>query len=202
MDMADLTALTGLLYLLLAIKQQPWCWPVGIVSVSMWFWLAFEGRLYMDAGLQLIYIVLGFYGWYQWLRGADGSALAVRRIKASELKGLLALMAIASLGFGLLSAYILKADYPWVDSVTTVICLAAQYLTARKVLESWMFWIIGDGVYIWLYAEKGWSTLSLLMVAYTILAFVGFYKWQQDEKKSSPAKTDHEAAEALCLSRG
>ena len=77
----QLSIATGLIYILLSVRQNPLCWPFGIVSVAIWMVIVFQGKLYSDAFLQFVYVVLGFYGWYQWLRGGTGNTpLKVQRV--------------------------------------------------------------------------------------------------------------------------
>lgn len=178
-----ISTLTGLIYIVLSVRQNPLCWPFGIVSVGIWMVVVFTGRLYMDAFLQLVYVVLGFYGWYQWLRGGrDNTPLAVRTVS----RGLwlrLAVMAVAvTIPLGLLSQHVLEASFPWWDTVTTVISLIAQYLLARKYLENWLLWIVADAIYVWIYLAKGWPGYSMLMAVYTFMAVLGFLGWWKSMK--------------------
>lgn len=173
-----ISTLTGLVYIVLSVRQNPLCWPFGIVSVGIWMVVVFLGQLYMDAFLQFVYLVLGFYGWYQWLRGGqDRTPLPVRSVDR-KLWTRLGLIGIGTtIPLGLLSQYVLHASFPWWDTVTTVVSLIAQYLLAKKYLENWLLWIAADVAYIFIYQAKGWPGYGVLMAVYTIMAGVGFVQW-------------------------
>lgn len=194
MDLETLTVVTGVIYLLLSIRQNPYCWPVGIVSVVSWGYLAFSGRLYMDAFLQLVYVVLGFYGWWQWVRGGAHKPLLVRSatpwewgIGSGVFVGLTAIFYTISLA--------LEADFAFWDSLTTALCLVAQYMTAKKVKESFLLWAVANGIYTLLYMAKDWHALAWLMGVYTCLSFVGYRAWDRSMKGS-------QLGEAYCIGRG
>lgn len=169
---------TGLIYIVLSVRQKPLCWPIGIVSVGIWMVVVFNGKLYMDAFLQFVYVVLGFYGWWQWLRGGeDQTPLPVRTVNRALAVKLAAIGVAATLIFGYISQNILDAAFPWLDTITTVISLIAQYLLARKYLENWILWIVANAMYIYIYFAKGWIGYSWLMAVYAIMAVAGLYNW-------------------------
>lgn len=173
------TLVTGLTYLVLSLRQNPWCWPIGIVSVSCWLVVVFYGKLYLDAFLQLVYIILGFYGWYQWRRGNHGSPLKVRRIRTREVAALTVFFVVATPVCGY-TAHTIGADMGYLDAITTTLSLMAQLLLTRKVLETWLLWFVANGMYIYIYYTKGWDSLTLLMSIYTVLAAVGWWSWRKD----------------------
>ena len=174
----QLSIATGLIYIVLSVRQNPLCWPFGIISVAIWMVIVFQGKLYSDAFLQLIYVILGFYGWYQWLRGGnDNEPLKVRKVDRKLALKLAAIGVITFIPAGYLAEKYLNASFPWWDALTTVLSLIAQYLLARKYLENWLLWITADLMYIVIYYLKGWTGYSGLMAIYTIMAVVGFIQW-------------------------
>ncbi|WP_027721296.1 nicotinamide riboside transporter PnuC [Maridesulfovibrio zosterae] len=169
---------TGLIYIVLSVRQNSLCWPFGIISVGIWMTIVFQGKLYSDAFLQFIYVVLGFYGWYQWLRGGtDSEPLKVQRLSAKMALKLTGMGLIAFLPAGYAAEHYLHASYPWWDALTTVLSLIAQYLLAKKYIENWILWIIADVMYIGIYHLKGWTGYSGLMAVYTIMAVIGYMQW-------------------------
>ncbi|TIH17132.1 nicotinamide riboside transporter PnuC [Marinifilum sp. JC120] len=174
----QLSIATGLIYILLSVRQNPLCWPFGIISVAIWMVIVFQGKLYSDAFLQFVYVVLGFYGWYQWLRGGkDSTPLKVQRVDRKLALRLGAIGLIAFVPTGYLMENYLEASFPWWDALTTVISLIAQYLLAKKYMENWLLWITADVMYIGIYYAKGWVGYSGLMGVYTAMAVLGFISW-------------------------
>lgn len=169
---------TGLIYIVLSVRQNPLCWPFGIVSVAIWMVVVFQGKLYSDAFLQFIYVVLGFYGWYQWLRGGkDNEPLRVQKMNRSLALRLTGIGLLSFIPLGYAAENYLGASFPWWDALTTVISLIAQYLLAKKYLENWILWITADAIYIVIYYLKGWTGYSGLMAIYTVMAIIGLVQW-------------------------
>jgi nicotinamide mononucleotide transporter len=171
-------AVFGLVSVYLTVRQNPWCWPLGIVNVLLFAWLFWHERLYADAGLQIVYLVLSLYGWWAWVRGGPGhGALPVSRtpgrIAALFLLG--GTVAAAALGAALRQAT--NADLPFWDAGTTAGSLVAQWMQARKWLENWVVWIVVDVVYVGMYVVKGlWPTAGLYAI-FIALAVLGHREW-------------------------
>src|SRR5436309_6023742 len=138
-------ALVTLASVWLTVKQNVWGWPVGAVAVALYFVVFYRAKLYADTGLQMVYFVLQFYGWYQWLHGGEGRAeLPVRRVTVNELLVLMGLGQVGTLGMGLALGHYTDAAVPYWDSTVTAFSLVAQWLLAQKVLENWLIWIAVD----------------------------------------------------------
>ena len=170
----------GFAYVLLSIRQSIWCWPVGLVSVTLFLVLFYQARLYADAGLQAIYIVLSLYGWYYWLRGGPrGEEAPVVRLgrRAAFVLGMLGAAGAAGVGYGL--ATWTDADLPYWDATTTAFSLVGQWLLAKKVLENWLVWIAVDVLYVGIYVYKGLYLTAGLFGGYTVLAVAGFFAWRK-----------------------
>lgn len=181
---------TAIIYIVLSVREKPLCWPFGIVSAGFWMWSSIYYGFYMDGVLQAYYVIIGFYGWYEWLHGSkQKSELPVSRTNAREWAILSSIGIVSTAAFGLFYAgpYTDFCDkrgwdptsYPWWDTVTTVMSFIATWMLARKKLENWILWIIADGIYIWLYDAKGMRGVSAMMVIYTIMAVVGFVRWRR-----------------------
>ena len=153
---------TGVLCVWLTAIQNIWCWLVGLANNAFFLALFLGDRLYADALLQAIYILLGLYGWWYWLHGGGNRAtLSVSRTPRAAwprlgllfAAGTAALALLLSRGAGWLG--VPPPDLLWWDAPTTVACLIAQYLLTRKWLATWVIWIGTNLSYIGLYAVKG-----------------------------------------------
>jgi nicotinamide mononucleotide transporter len=172
--------ITGFICVYLNTRENIWGWPIGIVSVFCYIFVFYDARLYADMALQVIYVVLGFYGWYEWLYG--GEAKKALRISAIRKKELILLVAIGVVATGVTFYFLQKftdASLPFWDSLTTVFSLAGQYLLARKVLENWLFWIFVDVIYIFVYFYKELYFTSLLYLGFLVLATAGYFRWRK-----------------------
>ncbi len=177
---------TALIYVVLAAKENPWCWPFGIISSGIYVWYNYDLRLYNDAGLSVYYCLVGAYGWYAWLSGKTkkrGGAV-LHRGNALTLTTAILAGAAASALLGWVSDTYTDSQQPYFDGTLTAFSLVATWMTARKILENWLFWIVIDAAYIVLYFRSGAHATALLNVIFTIIAVYGFLKWR---KKLSPS---------------
>jgi nicotinamide mononucleotide transporter len=177
-----------LLSVLLIAKRSVLTWPIGIVSVALYMALFYQIRLYSDALEQIYYLGASVYGWWYWSRSEPAQRI-VQNVRFSPtrtaVKWLVA-TAVLSLALGLVMTRVHlwapalfpeAASYPFIDASTTVISLVAMWLMARKLAESWIYWIVVDVIAIWLYFVKDVKFISLLYVVLLGLATKGLMEW-------------------------
>ena len=164
----------------LATRENVWYYPTGIVSVVLYAWIYFDLRLYAEALLQFMWLALMIYGWYEWLHGgANKAELAVSKTPAREWP------LIAALGvFVTIAVYWIQRRYtdnpnPLVDSSIFAWSIAAQWMTARKYIESWFLWMVINVVAVPLYIQRGIKLTALLYGILLILAVEGYRKWRR-----------------------
>ena len=149
-----IAAIFGLLCVWFTIKQNLWCWPTGIIQVILYIFVFYWARLYSDAILQVIYIFLQIYGWYNWVHKRNQKQLPVTTLS----RGNYSLYALGILIGSIIWGYIIKrytnAAAPYPDAFIVVTSLVAQWLLAKKKVESWHLWIIVDVVAIGVYFYK------------------------------------------------
>ncbi len=175
-----LAVLTGIAGVWLTVRQRVWCWPVGLVSVTLFAVLFFRARLYGSAGLQLVYAALSLYGWYAWRHPTDGGRdLRVTRTPARWWP-VLALAGVAgALVLGVMLRDRTDAALPLVDGATTAFSLIAQWMTTRKWIETWILWVGVDTVYVGMYASQGLYATAGLYVVFLVLAVIGYFEWRR-----------------------
>ncbi len=166
----------------LTVKQNLWCWPLGLVSVLMYSWVFFDVKLYSDMLLQLVYAVLQLYGWWQWTRGGvQHAGRQVSRLPGSQLLLSLAIGTAGSLLLGYLMATHTDAAAPWLDAALTSFSLVAQVWMAQKRLECWPLWIALDVIYVGLFLSKDLYLTAVLYAVFTALAVAGWRAWQRPQ---------------------
>lgn len=168
----------AIFYLLLAVQENILCWAAAIVSTLIFLFIFWDVKLYMESGLQIYYIGMAVYGWYQWRAAADGlSTLRVTRWSLQQ--HLLALSGIALLT--LVSGYFLNtgtdAALPFLDSFTTWASVITTFMVARKILENWLYWLVIDSVSIYLYVDRELYFTALLFAVYIVIIFFGWFSW-------------------------
>mgnify|MGYP006167454533 FL=1 len=174
-------AALGVIAVWLTVRQNPWCWPIGLVMVLLYSWVFFEVKLYSDMLLQVIYAGLQLYGWWQWTRaGQNHRGRDVSRLGTQSLASGLALGAIGSLLLGAAMAHWTDAAQPWLDAALTAFSLVAQFWMAQKRLQCWPLWIVLDCVFVGLFIYEGMVLTAALYGLFTLLAVQGWRTWRSD----------------------
>lgn len=176
----------GLLYILLSIKQNIWCWPVGFITSALYVYVFFVTKFYADMGLQVYYLMVSVYGWYHWMFGAKSKKQDDLKISKTNIKLAIYLFLAASILFIIIS-YILvnytDSEIPYWDAFTTAASFVATWMLARKIIEHWIIWIIVDSVSLGLYIYKELYPTVILFAVYTVLAILGYIEWKKELKK-------------------
>ena len=163
------------------MRVNPTGWPLAIVSSLLYFALFWNSKLYGDASLQILFIVVAGWGWWQWLRGTtpDGSALRVRALGAQGRLFAVAAVLVGWPAIGLFLRRYTDTDVPWWDAFPTAASIVGQWLLGRKYVENWPTWVIVNVVSVALFAYKGlWLTVALYAV-FVAMSFVGWRAWRR-----------------------
>lgn len=175
--------ITALVYVWLAAKEKIACWFFGIVSSLFSVVLCYEGQLFLESGLQVFYLFIGVYGWYEWKYGKEGkSELTIISYSIKKLIPLLLIALILWLVFGYIAGKYSTQALPYLDAFITAFSLIATWMTAKKIIENWLFWIVIDGLAIVLYLYRGFYLIGILYIIYTFIAFWGYLEWKRKIK--------------------
>ncbi|NOR20821.1 MAG: nicotinamide riboside transporter PnuC [Xanthomonadales bacterium] len=171
-------------YLLLAIRENVWCWLFAFTSTAIYTLLFWDVSLFMDSALNVYYMAMAVFGWYQWTRGGTNgdrhsNVLSVQTMSGKQHALVISLTTFLSLVSGFLLSEHSTAAWPYIDSFTTWASVIATYLVARKYLQNWLYWIVIDAVSVPLYIERGLYMTALLFVAYIVMAYVGYISWRK-----------------------
>ena len=163
------------------IRVNPLGWPLAIVSSLLYVALFWNSRLYGDASLQLFFVAVAGWGWWQWLRGteADGSALHVRTLGPHGRWAALAALALAWPALGLFLKHFTDTDVPWWDAFPTAASVIGQWLRGRKYVENWPTWVVVNRVSIGLFAYKALWLTVILYAVFVALSFAGWRAWRR-----------------------
>jgi len=180
-----LAVVLAITYLVLAIRQNIWCWAAAAVSTLIYLFIMFEAQLYMESVLQLFYLAMAAYGWYQWRQhGENQQALHVRTWPVTyHLFAIASVFILVFVSGHLLSEYS-DAALPHVDSFTTWGAVIATYMVARKILENWVYWFVIDAVSVGMYLNRGLVLTALLFVLYLVLIILGYRSWRASMQQS------------------
>ena len=165
-------------YLLLAIRQNIWCWFCAAISTAIYVVLFAQAKLYMESLLNVFYFGMAIYGWRVWTaHSEDRDNLTVSVWPAKTHLMAIALIATLSLVTGFLLDRQTDAAFPYIDSMTTYAAIWATFLVARKVLENWWYWLVIDLVSVLIYWSRDLELTSLLFVVYVLMIPFGLVAW-------------------------
>jgi len=171
--------LLAVVYLVLAIRQNIWCWAAAAVSTLLYLFIMYRANLYMESALQIFYLAMAAYGWYEWRHGgAGGEELQVTTWPMRyHLFALAAVFGLVLISGELLTRYS-AAALPFLDSFTTWGAVVATFMVARKILENWIYWFVIDAVSIGLYLSRELYFTAALFAAYLVMIVIGYRKWR------------------------
>ena len=156
--------------------------PTGMISTIIFVYLLLKWELFGDMMINGYYFIMSVYGWYIWTRKVDEEHVTpISKTSFNEKKTSLAIF-LGTLVFVFLVYNVFDKWTSWVayiDTITTAIFFVGMWLMARRKLENWIFWIIGDVISVPLYFYKGFTFTSLQYLGFTVIAIFGYIAWKK-----------------------
>ncbi|MDE3150966.1 MAG: nicotinamide riboside transporter PnuC [Gemmatimonadota bacterium] len=186
-----IAAIAGAISVYLSARENIWSWPTAIVNVGLYILIFQRSGLYSDMGLQVVYLVLSIYGWYEWLHGGANRS----KLEVSKASGRVWLVSAAAGGLGWLVIWSITrrlhgVSIPSIDAGLTATSLVAQWMMTRKIVENWVLWIVADIVYVPMYIYKHLYVTSGLYLVFLALAVMGLVEWKRSYRRlASPASS-------------
>ena len=175
----------GLVMVFCSVRELHWSWPLAISSSLLYFFVFKNSLLYGEAALQLVFVALALWGWWQWLRTGD-DAQPVWVIQSLSRKGWILVVLISVLlwpTLALLLQTFTDSDVAWWDALPTALSLVGQVLLGRKYIENWLIWLLVNVISVALFAYKGLWLTSLLYALFTLMSVWGWRVWQTRMKE-------------------
>jgi nicotinamide mononucleotide transporter len=166
----------NLMYVILASKGNAWCWVCGFFGTIFQFIVCLDADLKSDAVLQVYFTFSSIYGWLSWQKKTNDHDLAITSQPLSIHAFLIAIGVLLSLPLGY---YWHTAAFRYEDALLTVFSIITTFLTARKVLESWFYWMVIDAGYIFIYSEREKTLLAILSIVYFLFSVRGYFFWRK-----------------------
>ena len=188
----SLAVFLAILYLLLAVKQNIFCWLAAILSATLYFSVMYSAGLYMEAYLQIFYVGMAVYGWSQW--NSTEKPLLVRSwSKTNHLKAIGLILFLTLLSGYLLETYT-EAALPFFDALTTWGAVVATYMVAKKLIENWIYWFVIDLISVFLFLTRDLYLTAGLFIVYLIIIVFGYKTWKKSmiENKNGAADSNQQ----------
>ena len=171
----------GLLSVWFSKNNNVLVYPTGILNTSIFVYLLVKWELLGDMIINVYYFLMSIYGWYYWTRKSNNIGYTpITRIHSTDIKIILIIIISSVLFVSYLYSFFEKWSgfVSYVDIITTAIFFAGMWLMARRKIESWFFWILGDIISVPLYFVKGLAFSSFQYLIFTFIAIAGYYKWK------------------------
>lgn len=172
----------GLISVWYAKKDNILVFPTGIISTTIFIYLLWEWKLLGDFTINIYYSIMSVYGWYHWTRKKEGETeFPIAHITKNEKLWAIVIFILTSIAVVLIYTFFDKFTgwTAYVDTFTTGVFFVGMWLMAKRKVEHWIFWIIGDIVSVPLYFYKGLTFSSLQYFIFTIIAFYGYIEWKK-----------------------
>jgi len=181
----------GLTMVVCNIRQWHWAWPLSIASSLLYFVVFKDSLLYGEAGLQLVFVAISLWGWWQWLRRTEDAqpALAIQHLSARGWMVVLICSAALWPALALLLQGFTNSDVAWWDALPTALSLVGQVLLGRKYLENWLVWGVVNVISVALFAHKGLWLTCVLYALFTGMSVWGWRAWRQTPAVKASAST-------------
>ena len=189
-NLETLAVVLSIAYLLFAMKESSLWWYCAFLSMAIHVWIFGDVSLYMESALNIYYMLMAIYGWYQWQRGGqDQGGLEITRWSLLKHSLVIVGVLIATVISGYLLTENTEARLPYLDSFTTWASVIATLMVARKIIENWLYWVVIDFVSIFLYLDRGLYQTAGLFVLYIVLAIAGYILWTKKYREQSAANS-------------
>ena len=176
----------GFLSVWFSKQNKIWVFPTGMISTSIFVYLLLKWGLLGDMMINGYYFIMSVYGWYVWTRKIDDTQVTpISKINFKEKK-----ISVAIFFATLLFVFVIYKTFDkwsdWVayaDTITTAIFFVGMWLMAKRKIENWIFWIIGDIISVPLYLYKCFTFTSIQYLGFTFIAIFGYLAWKKNLNK-------------------
>ena len=155
--------------------------PTGMINTSIFVYLLLKWSLLGDMIINAYYFIMSIYGWYFWLKGTNNTVSPISKVSNTDIRIVVLLFISSAVFVSLVYTFFDKWEtiVSYIDILTTAIFFAAMWLMAKRKVESWIFWIVGNIISVPLYLHKGLAFTSIQYFIFTVIAIAGYIKWKE-----------------------
>lgn len=165
-----------------AKKDSVWVFPTGLINTSIYAFLLWKWSLLGDSMINVYYFVMSIYGWYHWTRKEGDHDEFPISVMVFKEKIISIVIFILTLVF-VIGVYLyfdkFTSWYSYVDTILTAVFFVGMWLMARRKIENWIFWIVGDLLSVPLYFAKGYTFTCFQYIVFTVIAVYGYLEWKK-----------------------
>ena len=173
--------ITGIIFIILEIKEINWMWPFGIISTACYIIFFYQSDFYALMILQFYYFIIGFYGWYYWVFGGNNpeNPLKINNLKLNLGIKLSIITVVLFFAIWWFLAHFFNSSNAIMEAILAALGFVATWMITRKIIEQWYIWIFANSLSVFVFMKSGLYATSLLYVFYALSAFVGYYEWRK-----------------------
>ena len=190
-----LAVILAVAYLLLAARENIFCWVCAFCSSVIYVYLFWQVGLLMESMLNVFYVCMAIAGWMQWRyaigqqhertsTSGEHKTLAIRTCRPWQHLLFISIMLLMAILNGWFMQTYTEAAWPFVDSFTTWASVITTFMVIYKILENWLYWVVIDGISVYLYIDRGLYLTALLFLAYLVIVVFGYYSWRQSYRST------------------
>ncbi len=178
----------SLIFVVLSIKKNTYSWLFAIISSVLYGFVCWQNKLYLTAYLQGFFILTSIYGFIQWDKNSINKNNLQQKWQATHLNknGFILITSLALVLFGIISAifaiFTKVGNMMYIESLAASLSLVAQFLSAKRCMQNWLFWLIINIMYVAVNFHQHLYLMALLYLIFSILSIDGYMKWKKTEK--------------------
>ena len=164
-----------------AKKENILVYPTGIIATVLSIYIIYNAKYFADMSINIYYSVMSIYGWYQWKKVTNGATLSISRTNTKEkITGVILFIITAIVCVFIYQFFNYKLQINnYLDIFTTSLFFTAMWYMARKKIENWTLWIIGDAICVYIFFDRQLYIIAIQYIIFTILALSAYLEWKK-----------------------
>ncbi len=171
----------GILSVYFAKKDNILVYPTGLIATTLSVYIMYYAKYYADMSINIYYTIMSFYGWYVWKKGENSEPISISRTNLKEkIIGIILFLITAFVCVLIYQFFNYKIQFNnYLDILTTSLFFTAMWYMAKKKLENWTLWIIGDALVVYIFFDRQLYIIAFQYIIFTILAISAYIEWKK-----------------------
>ncbi|WP_396166456.1 nicotinamide riboside transporter PnuC [Flavobacterium sp.] len=171
----------GVLSVYFAKKENVLVYPTGIICTILSVYIMFNAKYYADMSINIYYSIMSVYGWFQWKKITNGEVLTISRTNLKEkIIGIILFLITAIICIYIYKFFNYKLQINnYLDIFTTSLFFTAMWYMAKKKIENWTLWIVGNTFAVYIFFDRQLYIIAIQYIIFTILAISAYIEWKK-----------------------
>ena len=171
----------GVLSVYFAKKENVLVYPTGIICTILSVYIMFQAKYYADMSINIYYSIMSVYGWFQWKKITNGEVLSISRTNLKEkIIGIILFLITAIICIYIYKFFNYKLQINnYLDIFTTSLFFTAMWYMAKKKIENWTLWIVGNTFAVYIFFDRQLYIIAIQYIIFTILAISAYIEWKK-----------------------